>query len=156
LKSAVVLPRPEKRLAPGIRTQEIAVTLHPLLSASPVIQAHAFAALAALAIGTGQLLATKGTLTHRTVGIIWCVVMLFVAASSLFIHEFHVIGNYSPIHILSFVVLVTVPRAFLAARRGDIQKHRRIMQSLFWLALIGAGLFTLWPGRIMHAVVFGS
>jgi uncharacterized membrane protein len=27
---------------------------------------------------------------------------------------------------------------------------------LYALALVATGLFTLWPGRIMHAVVFGQ
>lgn len=30
------------------------------------------------------------------------------------------------------------------------------MIKLYLLALVGAGIFTLLPGRIMHAVVFGQ
>jgi uncharacterized membrane protein len=30
------------------------------------------------------------------------------------------------------------------------------MMGIFTGALVVAGLFTFWPGRIMHAVVFGS
>jgi uncharacterized membrane protein len=30
------------------------------------------------------------------------------------------------------------------------------MISLYFFALIGAGIFTLLPGRIMHEVVFGQ
>jgi uncharacterized membrane protein len=33
--------------------------------------------------------------------------------------------------------------------------HRRIMIMVFAGALVIAGLFTLLPGRIMHAVIFG-
>jgi len=33
--------------------------------------------------------------------------------------------------------------------------HRRVMIGIFSGALVIAGLFTLLPGRIMHAVVFG-
>ena len=29
------------------------------------------------------------------------------------------------------------------------------MLNLFWMALVGAGAFTLAPGRVMHAAVFG-
>jgi uncharacterized membrane protein len=36
-----------------------------------------------------------------------------------------------------------------------IRAHRKTMLSLFWLALVGAGLFTLLPGRIMGQMVFG-
>jgi uncharacterized membrane protein len=42
--------------------------LLPLLSASPAIQFHAFAAMAAFALGIFQLAAPKGTRSHRTLG----------------------------------------------------------------------------------------
>jgi uncharacterized membrane protein len=48
-----------------------------------------------------------------------------------------------------------VPLAVFAASRGRIEAHRRAMLSIYALALIVTGLFTLWPGRIMHRVVFG-
>ena len=47
------------------------MTLAPLLNASPVIQIHAFAAMAAFALGLVQFAAPKGTLPHRTIGWIW-------------------------------------------------------------------------------------
>mgnify|MGYP006283108919 FL=1 len=81
--------------------------------------------------------------------------MLVIAVSGLFIHEIRLIGPFSPIHLLSLLVLVTVPLAVLRARKGDIKGHRRIMTSIFWLALVVAGLFTLAPGRIMERVAFG-
>ena len=37
----------------------------------------------------------------------------------------------------------------------DVRRHRIAMISIFAGALVIAGLFTLVPGRIMHAVVFG-
>ncbi len=37
-----------------------------------------------------------------------------------------------------------------------VPKHRQMMIHLFIGALVIAGLFTLWPGRIMHLVVFGE
>jgi uncharacterized membrane protein len=36
-----------------------------------------------------------------------------------------------------------------------VKQHRSAMISLYLFALIGAGVFTLLPGRIMHEVVFG-
>jgi uncharacterized membrane protein len=41
------------------------------------------------------------------------------------------------------------------ARRHDVTGHRLTMIFTFSGALVIAGLFTLLPGRIMHAVVFG-
>ena len=46
--------------------------------------------------------------------------------------------------------------AVLAARRHDVRRHRRGIVGLFAGALVVAGIFTFLPGRIMHAVVFGS
>ncbi len=131
------------------------MTLAPLLNASPVIQAHAFAALAALVLGAAQLAAPKGTLPHRSIGWIWVVLMMLVAGTSLFIHTIRLWGPWSPIHLLSLFTLGIVPLGLMRARRHDVGRHRAIMMWTYGLALVAAGVFTLAPGRIMHAVVFG-
>jgi len=132
------------------------VTLSPLLNAAPVIQIHAFAAITAFAVGAIQLSAPKGTILHRLVGWLWTVLMLTVAISSLFIHEIRLWGPWSPIHLLSILVLVTLPLAVLHARRHDVGQHRMAMLMLFTGALVIAGVFTFLPGRIMHSAAFGS
>ena len=132
------------------------MTLDPLLDTTPVIFWHAVAALAALACGAAQFALPKGSTLHRGLGRVWVVLMLTVAGTSLFIHTLPVWGIWSPIHLLSLLVLVTVPLAVFYARRRRIAAHRRAMIQLYLLALVGAGVFTLWPGRIMHQVLFGS
>jgi uncharacterized membrane protein len=82
--------------------------------------------------------------------------MAAVAISSFWIHQIKLIGPWSPIHLLSIVTLVTVPPSVWMARRHRVADHRRVMISIFCGALVVAGLFTLLPGRIMHAVVFGQ
>jgi uncharacterized membrane protein len=42
-----------------------------------------------------------------------------------------------------------------AAHRHAVDHHRRAMTGIFLGALAVAGLFTMVPGRIMHAVVLG-
>ena len=42
------------------------MSLAPLLDAAPAIPLHAFAAMAAFALGIVQFAAPKGTLPHRT------------------------------------------------------------------------------------------
>jgi uncharacterized membrane protein len=132
------------------------VSLAPLLNAVPQIPVHAFAAMAAFVLGLVQFAAPKGTLPHRTLGWIWVTLMATVAVSSFWIHQIRLVGPWSPIHLLSIFVLVTLPLAVWRARRHDVADHRRIMILLFSGALVIAGLFTLLPGRIMHAVVFGQ
>jgi uncharacterized membrane protein len=131
------------------------MSLAPLLNAEPVIQIHAFAAIAAFGLGIVQLTAPKGTLRHRAIGWIWVVLLAMVALSSFFIHEIKLIGPFSPIHLLSIFTLVMLPLALAHARRHEVQRHRKAMTSIFIGALVIAGAFTFLPGRIMHAVVFG-
>ena len=132
------------------------MSLAPLLDAAPAIPVHAFAAMAAFALGIVQFAAPKGTLPHRTVGWIWVALMAIVAASSFWIHEVRLVGPWSPIHLLSIFTLIMLPIAVWRARRHRVADHRRIMTLTFVGALVIAGLFTLLPGRIMHAVVFGQ
>jgi uncharacterized membrane protein len=132
------------------------VSLAPLLHATPQIPLHAFAAMTAFVLGVVQLAAPKGTLPHRTLGWIWVGLMMMVAASSFWIHQIRLWGPWSPIHLLSIFTLVTVPLGVWKAHRHEVADHRRIMIMIFSGALVIAGLFTLLPGRIMHAVVFGS
>ena len=127
----------------------------PLLDAQPAIPLHALAALAAFVLGVVQFAAPKGTLPHRTIGWIWVVLMLAVAASSFWIHQIKLWGPWSPIHLLSIFTLVMLPLGVWYAHRHRVVDHRRVMIGIFSGALVIAGLFTLLPGRIMHAVVFG-
>jgi len=130
----------------------------PLLNASFAIQLHAFAAMSAFLLGLLQFAAPKGTLPHRTVGWIWVVLMLVIAISSFWIHGqgARLAGPFGPIHLLSILVLVMLPVGLWFAHKHNARGHARTMVGLFIGALIVAGLFTLAPGRIMHAVAFGN
>ena len=132
------------------------MSLQPLLDAAPVIQAHAFAAMGAFALGLVQLAAPKGTLPHRTIGYIWAALMIVICVTSFWIQDLRVWGPWSPIHLLSIFTLVTLPFAILHARRHRVLQHRNAMIAMFAGALLIAGLFTFVPGRIMHAVVLGN
>ena len=131
------------------------MTLAPLLNASPAIQIHAFAALAAFALGLVQFAAPKGTIPHRTAGWIWVALMVLVSITAFFIHDIRMWGPWSPIHLLAIYTLAMLPLAVLHARRHRVANHRTAMISIFIGALIVAGAFTFIPGRIMHAVAFG-
>ena len=131
------------------------MNLAPLLDAAPAIPLHAFAAIAAFALGIVQFAAPKGTLPHRTIGWIWVLLMAGVAISSFWIHTIRLVGPFSPIHLLSIFTLIMVPLAVWRAHTHRVADHKRIMIMTFSGALVIAGLFTLVPGRIMHAVVFG-
>jgi len=131
------------------------MSLAPLLDAAPAIPLHALAAIAAFVLGIVQFAAPKGTLPHRTLGWIWVLLMVAVALSSFWIHTIRLVGPFSPIHLLSIFTLIMVPLAVWRAHTHRVADHRRIMIMTFTGALVIAGLFTLVPGRIMHAVAFG-
>ncbi|WP_025036422.1 DUF2306 domain-containing protein [Bradyrhizobium sp. DOA9] len=131
------------------------MSLAPLLEAAPTIPLHAFAAIVVFVLGLVQFAAPKGTLPHRTIGWIWVVLMVVVAASSFWIHTIRLVGPFSPIHLLSILTLVALPLAVWRAHTHRIADHRRMMTLMFAGALVVAGLFTLLPGRLMHRVIFG-
>src|ERR1700712_1703564 len=132
------------------------MNLAPLLNALPPTPLHAIAAMAAFVLGVVQLAAPKGTLPHRMLGWIWVLLMAAVAISSFWIHQIRLLGSWSPIHLLSIFTLVMLPLGVWRAHRHDVNAHRWTMIGIFSGALVIAGLFTLVPGRIMHAVIFGQ
>ena len=132
------------------------MTLAPLFAADGAIRLHAFAAMTAFALGVVQLGAPKGTIPHRAIGWVWVILMLAVSVSAFWIHTIRLWGPWSPIYLLAIFTLAMLPIAVLHARRHRVHQHRIAMRSLFFGALVIGGLFTLFPGRIMHTVVIGQ
>ncbi|MEP5730593.1 MAG: DUF2306 domain-containing protein [Sulfitobacter sp.] len=132
------------------------MTFDPILNASPVIQLHTAFALAAVLLTFAIFRLERGTRIHKTLGRIWVLSMALVALSSFWISEIQILGRFSPIHLLSVFVLVQLFFAVRAARRGDIQRHRRIMRGMVWGALVVAGAFTFLPGRTMFQIISGG
>lgn len=130
------------------------MSLQPLLDASPTIQIHAFAATIAFFLGPFILFARKGNTRHKVLGRIWASAMIITIASSFFIFGIRLIGPFSPIHLLSIAAIYGLVQGINFARQGNISAHRKSMQSLYFGALIIAGAFTFFPGRIMSQVFF--
>jgi uncharacterized membrane protein len=131
------------------------MSFDPLLSASLLIQIHAFAALTAFALGLFQLAAPKGTTRHRITGWMWVLLMATVVTTSFGIHEIRMWGPWSWIHGLSVFTAIMLPVGVMHARRHRVRRHRSTMIGIFVGALVVAGIFTLLPGRIMHDVLVG-
>ena len=135
---------------------DFALNFSPLWAEPSPIPFHAVVALSALVLGAVQLVGAKGTTIHRRIGTVWVLLMLGTALSALFIHAIQLWGPFSPIHLLIPVTLIGLWQAVAAARRGNIRLHKLMMASLYGLALVVTGLFTLLPNRVMHAVVFAG
>jgi uncharacterized membrane protein len=132
------------------------MSLTPLLEAPIQVQIHAAAAFAAVLLGALILFRKKGTPLHKAMGRVWAVLMLIAATSSIFINEIRLIGPFSPIHLFTIITYLGLANGIVAIRRGDVRTHRASMQSLYFLALLLAGAFTLLPGRRIHDVIFGA
>lgn len=115
----------------------IAVTLHLICTA------------AALVLGIIIFARTKGTPSHRALGSLWVSLMATAALTSLWIPSFLTV---SWIHLFVIVVAISVPKAIVEVRRGRVQAHRGWMIGTF-IGLIGAGLGTLAPGRLIDTAL---
>lgn len=129
---------------------------------TPLIAVHAACALAAVAIGPLALWARRRqhprARLHRAAGLTWVLLMLVVATTALFIRDFRLpnIAGYTPIHLLVPVVLVSLGLAFWHLRRGQVQRHRLTMVSLYVSACLVTGALTLLPSRAMGQLVWGQ
>src|ERR1700744_2299544 len=136
------------------------MTLEPLLHAPPAIQFHVATVVPAVVLGTWQIFfSRRGTTLHRVVGYIYLTLMSVTALSTLWIHRLmpdKPFWGFSPIHLLIPLVFYGVYGALRGAWTHRIQLHRRAMIILYATAIVVTGLFTLVPGRIMHAVLFGD
>lgn len=137
------------------------IGIHPhmpdlgLIAIQPtIVQVHLFAALAAIVLGGVMMTSRKGRLFHRTAGWVWVSIMALVAGSSLFITGLNG-DKWSFIHFLSGWTLLVLPLAVIAAKRHDVQRHRRTMMGLFYGGLLVAGALTFIPGRLMWTLFLG-
>ncbi|TWF54509.1 DUF2306 domain-containing protein [Neorhizobium alkalisoli] len=128
----------------------------PLLDASLAVQIHVAAVIPAAILGAHILIYPKGTRLHRSLGKVWMVLMAVTAISSFFIHEINLFYGFSPIHLLSIFVLVSIWRSIAAARAHNIRAHKAGVIGMYVGGIGVAGLFTLVPGRIMNTVVFSG
>ncbi|MEE4452548.1 hypothetical protein [Novosphingobium resinovorum] len=118
-----------------------------------VIWLHLVTIVAALVLTPVLLWRPRGTPGHRALGYGWAAAMFLTALDSLFVQTNP--GHFSPIHLLSVFTLVMVPVLVLAARRGNVVRHRRTVRGLIIGALLIAGFFTFPFNRLLGHWLFG-
>lgn len=118
---------------------------------------HLATILPAFVLGTVLLLMKKGTPLHRLLGKIYMPLMLFTGVITLLMPA-HVgprlFGHFGFIHLFSLLVLYSVPKAFLHARRGDIASHKKEMVGVYVGGMLIAGSFAFMPGRMLNRLLF--
>jgi uncharacterized membrane protein len=129
---------------------------------TPLIAVHMTAAIGAIVTGPIALWARRGThqrpRLHRAFGYAWVTLMIVTAISAMFIRDWGKpnIAGFTPIHLLVPVVFVMLVASFRFLVRGNIARHRRLMQYLYFGACVVAGLFTLAPDRLIGHALLGS
>lgn len=114
--------------------------------------------LPCIILGAYGLLGKKGTQTHRTLGKLYMVLMLFTAVITLLMPAVvgpQFLNHFGWIHLFSILTLWTVPTAYTAIRKGNVKAPQRKMVLLYVGAILIAGGFTLSPGRYLHELFFG-
>jgi uncharacterized membrane protein len=136
------------------------LTLEPLLHAPLAVQIHVATVVPAFLIGTYQIfLSRKGAPFHRALGYVYLTLMTITAIAALFVQALMPRGpffGFSPIHLFVPLTLFGVYGALRGARTHNVRMHRRAMLGVYIGGILIAGSLAFLPGRIMHAVTFGS
>jgi len=132
------------------------MNVQAFLDAGAVIQIHIISAILALCIGLIAFLNQKGTPFHIRLGKTWLGLMIVGSLTGLFIHEIRTWGLFSPIHMFSFVVPISLTLAIYYARKGRIADHKRTMTSVFVGSNLIAGGFAFLPGRLSHDIFLAN
>ena len=109
----------------------------------------------AISLGGAQSALPKGTSLHRCLGYVWVTVVVSVAIKGLLINEIHTIAAFSPIHLLTLLVLVSLVWAVRAAKNGLVSRHRAAMMMLNIFGLLMAEAYSFFLSGVIHAVFTG-
>jgi uncharacterized membrane protein len=129
---------------------------------TPLIAVHMTAAIGAIATGPVALWARKGRAQrprlHRAFGYAWVTLMIVTAVSAIFIRDRGLpnLDGFTPIHLLIPVTLIGIAGAFWYLAKGDIARHRNMMQRLYVGACLVAGAFTLVPQRYLGHLLWSQ
>jgi uncharacterized membrane protein len=118
---------------------------------------HLATVLPAFLLGTYLMVSRKGSRSHRQLGKVYMVLMLFTAAVSLLLPAVvgpRFLGHFGFIHIFSLSVFFSVPYALYAARTHNRTAHMSSMIGLYVGGLLIAGGFAVLPGRMLHTILF--
>lgn len=125
-----------------------------------ILSSHALPGLIALILGTIVLLSKKGTKSHKRRGYVWLSLMMVISITAIFIQEINP-NSYSPIHLLIPWTIFSIFFGIYAIKKYRKSKnnfwknlHQWTMIGLFFGALVIAGAFTLFPGRMLHEILF--
>ena len=118
---------------------------------------HLLTVVPCVFIGAYLLVAKKGGMIHRKLGIVYMTLMVTTAVIALFMEARvgpRLFNHFGYLHLFSLLVLWTVPTALIQVKKGNIKSHQRKMILLYVGAIGIAGGFTLAPGRFLNELFF--
>lgn len=118
------------------------------------IRIHLVTALAALVLGGVLMAVRKGRTFHRVAGWTWVGLVSVTAGATLFITSLNP-GSWSLLHLFTGWTLIVLPLAVMAAKRGNVARHRNAMMGLFYGAFAINLVIAFLPGRTLWMMVFG-
>lgn len=128
--------------------------LETFFEAPVIIQVHAVAAIGALLTGLAIYTVARGRLLHRTLGLV-CASLLLVTVGTAYFIRISQDGAFSWIHGFIPLTLLGLFGLAMGLAGRNWKRHRNAGRGLIFGALLIPGIFTLMPGRLMHAVMFG-
>lgn len=123
-----------------------------------LVLAHLVTVSPAFLVGSWLMFRPKGKALHRLLGRVFMALMMITAIITLWMPAqlgSTWLNHFGVIHLLSLLTLVSVPRALIAARKGDVKAHAGTMISLYVGGLLVAGGFAFMPGRLLNTLLFG-
>ncbi|OYU68618.1 MAG: hypothetical protein CFE28_00535 [Alphaproteobacteria bacterium PA2] len=118
------------------------------------IKMHLLAAVGAVILGAALMWVRKGRTFHRVAGWTWVSLVSLVAGSSIFITQLNH-GHWSLLHLFTGWTLLMLPLAVFAAKRRNVERHRRTMMGLFYGGFVINGFIAMIPGRTVWQLFFG-
>jgi uncharacterized membrane protein len=127
-----------------------------LLQRNPLVFVHLATAGAALVLGIFILARRKGTGSHKALGWAWVALMGSTALATVFIRDFKMFNvlGYTPIHLFTLSVAISLPLAIWHIKRGNVSAHQATMKGVFIGGCVLAGIFTLVPGRFLGQLLW--
>ena len=114
---------------------------------------HLISVFPAFLIGAFLFLNRKGTPLHKGLGKIYMILMLITGVITLLMPAEvgpRILEHFGFIHIFSFLVLYSVPKAYSEIKKNNLIAHKISMISTYVGGILIAGAFAFAPGRLLH------
>lgn len=131
------------------------MSLESVAGSAGLARLHAFALVAAMAVGSLQIFSTRGRPPHRLAG--WSFAALTIAAlvTNLALGGTAVsVGGAPIVEIMLAIGVALLAVGVIAARRNDVLAHSALMTAVF-CAVLTASLFSVLPGGALHPMLAG-